>query len=117
MANEHRSNPIPAQHACGVPYGQCRGQRIHMSSGLKSTGQTQAHSTPQSAYTCHKAYLVTQGYVIRDSRTLTAPDGSVRVLTKPSRFGAKLRGGKGTRWVPQARRKEQGRRGGHVVSL
>lgn len=52
-----------------------------------------------------------------DGRALFPPDcGAVRVLTKPSRFGARLRGGKGSRWMSNVKIKGGGRRARNVAS-
>lgn len=80
------------------------------------TQSYQSLNISDAAFSCHRAYLSRQGYVVRDSRTMTSPSGAVLVLTKPSRFGARLRGGKGQRWMPNPVRKNQGRRGGTIVS-
>lgn len=54
------------------------------------------HADSADAFKCHRKYLINiEKFVPLGSRELAAPDGSgVRVLTKQSRFGAILRGGK-----------------------
>jgi len=118
MANEHRTGPIGYKYTCGVPSALCQGSKIGTSSGLTSTSQTHGHGQPEEAFRCRKAYLVALGYTPVGSRALRAPDhlgGEVLVLTKPCRFGGRMRGGKGSRYMPNASR-TIGRRGGNVVS-
>jgi hypothetical protein len=109
MANEHRNNPIGYRYACSVPHTHCCGSKVQVSTGLGGTGQSQTHDSPESAFKCHKQYLLATGYTQHDSRGLVGPDGTVLVLTKPSRFGARLRGGKGRRWMSGAN--------GHISSI
>lgn len=118
MANEHRSEPIGYKYTCGVPAAECGGSKITVSAGLSSSSQGRAHGTPQEAFRCRKAYLVSLGYTPTGTRTLSPPPhigGGVLVLTKPSHFGGRMRGGKGSRYMPHAPR-TIGRRGGNVVS-
>lgn len=69
----HRNHPIGYKYACSVPAEHCQGNRIQVSAGLRGTGQSAAHDTPQGAFKWHKAYLVRQGYTVVDSRCLRAP--------------------------------------------
>jgi len=118
MANEHRSQPIGYKYTCGVPSAYCQGSKIATSAGLSSSSQGHAHGTPEEAFRCRRAHLISQGYIPIGSRALQPPPhigGLVLVLTKPSRFGGKMRGGKGSRYMPNAPR-TIGRRGGNVVS-
>lgn len=118
MANEHRNQPIGYRYTCGVPKSHCGGSNVATSAGLSSTSQSRAHGSPQEAFRCRSQYLEAQGYTKLSSRTFQPPPhigGGVLVLTKPSRFGGKMRGGKGSRYMPNATR-STGRRGGNVVS-
>lgn len=76
------------------------------------------HLTPEQAFKCHAKYLVKVGYVQLSTREFRAPDGSgIKVLTKQSRFGGKLRNGKeGTRNMPHVRGHRAGARGGIIIS-
>jgi hypothetical protein len=66
-----------------------------LSSGLK------CHATPQDAFECHRAWLLRQGYKQVGGREFESPyTGCIAVLTKKSRFGAVLRGGKEGRHMP-----------------
>ena len=118
MANEHRNNPLQYRYACGTPSAHCGAKKVSVSAGLTQTSQSRTHSTPEEAFRCHRAYLIdVEGYKMLDGRALSPPDdGPVRVLTKPSRFGARLRGGKGSRWMSNVKIKGDGRRAGNVAS-
>jgi len=118
MANEHRTGPIGYKYTCGVPSSACRGTKISTSSGLTSSSQGHAHGTPEEAFRCRSGWLVSQGYTKIGSRAFQPPPhigGGVLVLTKPCRFGGRMRGGKGSRYMPNAPR-TIGRRGGNVVA-
>lgn len=103
-------------HMCGVPRDKCSGAPGNVNAGLGGTRKI--HSSPQEAFNCHKNYLLAQGYTQIDSRAFSPPDGGpVRILTKPSRFGAMLRNGKeGTRNMSNVKIRGGGRRSGNVVS-
>lgn len=76
------------------------------------------HLSPEQAFKCHAKHLVKIGYEQLSSREYRAPDGSgIKVLTKQTRFGAKLRNGKqGTRNMPHVRGHRAGARGGVIIS-
>jgi hypothetical protein len=115
MANEHRSGPIPYKHACGVPGTHCTGDRINVSAGLTGTSQCRAHASPEEAFRCRTSWLVATGYTRVGSRAFAPPDGGpVLVLTKPCRFGNRLRGGKGSRWMSNVKIRGGGLRSGTV---
>lgn len=81
------------KHVCGTPKEFCGGSNTNVNRGLGSTIKT--HGSPEDAFLCYKRYLITQGYSTIGSRAFAAPDnGPVLILTKKSRFGAKLRNGK-----------------------
>jgi hypothetical protein len=52
------------------------------------------HATPQEAFACHARYLISQGYTRLGQREFHKEGEPIRVLTKKSRFGGILRGGK-----------------------
>src|SRR5262245_26012836 len=83
---------------CGVPPHECCGTSGGLSPGL-SFG-LKSHATPEQAFECHRAWLLRQGYRQVGGREFESPHGGVVVLTKKSRFGAPLRGGKENRSMP-----------------
>lgn len=101
-------------YVCGSPRELCTGAPTEVSNGLKLSHVGRSHNSPEAAFQCYRASLVARGGVLNDSRGVSmpvAPDSSertVHVLTKPSRFGARLRPGKGDRQMPH-------RRGGVIV--
>jgi|SRR6185312_4568566 len=86
-------------HLCGVPSEHCSGGLAQLSNGLKGRG-LRCHAGPVEAFKCHGNYLVKIGYERISSREYRKEGEPIRVLTKPSRFGAKMRPGKGTRSMP-----------------
>jgi hypothetical protein len=103
----------PATYACGVPAEKCSGSLCKLNNGMRPM---QAHQSSESAFNCHKEFLLKQGYTIVDSRAFAPPNGGpIQVLTKKSRFGVRLRNGKeGTRNMAK---KMFGNRGGVVASF
>ena len=102
----------PPIYMCGTPREDCIGALMATNHGL-SNGKVMAHSRHEQSFACAKRHLLRLGYTQIDSRAFRSPnpDEPTRVLTKKSRFGAKLRNGKeGTRNQPG------GKRGGVVVS-
>lgn len=79
-----------------------------LSSSLNNKGLRE-HGSPIEAFRCHRDYLISQGYQRVDSRAFQPPPGPdgepqpIRVLTKRSRFGARMRPGKGQRHMPSVR--------------
>lgn len=78
---------------CGVPKDDCTG-------GLLQTDQhfstNKCHTTRKEAFKCMKSYLKNQGFVQVSSREMENPNnGRIRVLPKQSKFGGRLRAGKG----------------------
>lgn len=96
-------------YLCGTPSEYCVGKLALLSNGLKNKG-LRSHQTSVEAFNCFKKSLLARGYVQIDSRAFQPPEGGpIHVLTKQSRFGARMRPGKeGTRNNPA------GRRGGGV---
>jgi hypothetical protein len=90
------------KYLCGTPTDHCGGSLGILSAAFKGKG-TRTHNSPQEAMRCHSRYLVrVLGFEKLGAREFRAPDGSgIRVLTKPSHFGAKMRPGKeGARNMP-----------------
>jgi hypothetical protein len=83
---------------CGVPVHECRGDAGGLSPGLSGL---KSHATAEEAFECYRAWLLRQGYRQIGSREFVPPGiGGIVVLTRKSRFGALLRGGKEGRHMP-----------------
>lgn len=108
----------PYACACGTPKEYCSGGVTTVNAGMRGGNVMKAHLDPTQAFKCHAKYLVKVGYIQLSPREFRAPDGSgIKVLTKQSRFGAKLRNGKeGTRNMPHVRGHRAGARGGVIIS-
>lgn len=108
----------PYAYLCGTPKEHCSGALTTCNAGMRGASVTKSHLDPTAAFKCHAKYLVKIGYEQLSPREFRAPDGSgIKVLTKQSRFGAKLRNGKeGTRNMPHVRGHRAGARGGIIVS-
>jgi len=97
---------------CGTPQEHCSGGKVPTNAFMRQT-HPKAHSSHSEAYRCHRRWLVdVLGYTDIGSRTFRPPPGVnggyLKVLTKKSRFGARMRLGKlGERWMP----KDRGRSG------
>lgn len=90
----------PHRYLCGVPSERCVGSMTGASGGLHKG--CKMHGSPVEAFKCHAKYLVSQGFAQVGPREFASPNnGPVRVLTKKSRFGARARGGKGDRFMPE----------------
>jgi hypothetical protein len=77
---------------CGLPPHECRGDATRLSHGLAGL---KSHGSAEEAFECYRAWLLRQGYRQVGGREFEPPGrGRVVVLTKKSRFGAPLRGGK-----------------------
>ena len=99
---------------CGVPTEHCTGSKYTTDQKLPP----KAHGNHEEAFRCMRRYLIRQGWTqagsSRDFRPPPNEDGSsggpIRILTKKSRYGARLRLGKlGERFMPEPR--DQGNRG------
>lgn len=98
----------PHKWICGVPDSYCIGSPTNASSGLRKSHKM--HGSPQEAFKCYARYLLGQGYTQVGPREFAAPNGGeIMVLTKKSRFGSMLRGGKAERYMPKKQN------GGHIV--
>ena len=87
-----------------------------MSSMIRSS-ITRFHHTSEQAFKCHAADLLRQGFKQIGTREFAPPDGGpIRVLTKKSRFGGLLRGGKSgeAKGGPPTRAMPVGRTGGFI---
>ena len=100
----------PPVFLCGVEKELCTGPLCAVSAAMG--GKRKAHGSSIEAFKCMQQSLLRTGWEQISPREFRSPDGGpIRVLTKQSRFGAKLRNGKeGTRNMPQ------GNRGGVIAS-
>ena len=99
LASHAASRKRTKRRLCGVPFEECQGEAGKLSPGLSSG--LKCHATPQDAFECHRAWLLRQGYKQVGGREFESPyTGCIAVLTKKSRFGAVLRGGKEGRHMP-----------------
>ena len=100
-----------AKFLCGTPQDSCNGTVSAVSSGLMRSRK--AHISPQDAFSCHAKYLRSLGFKQVGSREFQDPsDGTIRVLTRKGKFGARLRTGKeNTRHMPG-----RPRTGGLIIS-
>lgn len=84
---------------CGVPAQECSGGGEVLSPGIASH-VSKVHNSPSEAFACYKRWLIKQGYIQVGQREFRPPDGGpIEVLTKKSRFGARLRQGKMGRYM------------------
>lgn len=80
-----------------------------MNNGFNRDKSLKIHSTPQEAFKCYSQHLERTGHEKISSREFRLPEGGILVLTKPSRYGGKLRKGKndlkgssGARFMPDS---------------
>lgn len=83
---------------CPTPKKFCQGS---VSQTSKALAGEKVHGTHEQAFQCYANYLMNiLGYKRIGSREFQGPDG-IEVLTKKSRFGMRLRLGKGRRSMPR----------------
>lgn len=115
MAKTNANKDVPPQQGryafmCGTPKDSCSGSKYNVSHGMG--GGAKAHGSSEEAFRCHKRYLVSAGYKIVGSRELINPEsGAIHIMTKRTRFGAKLRNGKAA-----TRNQPMGVRAGVIIS-
>jgi hypothetical protein len=112
MAESKTSGKARMCVMCGVPKEHCTGGNRQVSAGLRKT--IKAHSSAIEAYNCMARYLVKQGYTAKPNREFHKEGEPVLVLTKKSRYGGALRGGKAGRSMPAKGGKKM-RSGGLVI--
>lgn len=91
---------------CGVPKEFCQGGKL---TSDQSLGTNKVHRTHSEAFACYRRYLIeVKGFRQIGPRDFAPADGGpVWVLTKRSRFGARLRTGKeGSRHMPSGKRNQ-----------
>ena len=94
--------------ACGTPAEYCCGSIGQVAGSLSKNPRT--HGSPEQSFNCYRNYLLKTGYVQIGPREFTkGPNDPVVFLTKKSKFGARLRGGKGERFMPEKMM------GGHII--
>lgn len=83
---------------CGVPWAYCGGAVVKT-----NMGTNKVHGSHKQAFECHVNYLMNiRGYTRIGQREFKKDDEPIRVLTKPIRFGYRLRPGKeGSRDMPE----------------
>lgn len=91
---------VSQRYLCGVPKQRCMGGAVSMLPGMRGF---RSHSSREEAFRCMVRYLESQGYERIGSREFRKEGQPVRVLTKKSRFGARLRAGKEGRFMPKER--------------
>ena len=78
---------------CGVPEAHCNGAMTKVNARLR--GACKTHGSPEQAFECRAKYLVNvEGYEKIGAREFRREGEPVLVLTKKSRYGARLRTGK-----------------------
>ncbi len=88
---------------CGVPSSLCIGGAVK---GFNHSLvlPPKAHGSAEEAFNCKAHSLIKQGYTRIAPREFRPSDGGpIKILTKPIRFGCRLRMGKeGTRHMPRS---------------
>jgi hypothetical protein len=91
----------PKKFLCGTPHNECCGSAGALCNSLQKGG-AKTHSSPQESFRCYRSYLLRSGYTQIGPREFTkGPTEPVLFLTKSSKFGSMLRGGKGNRYMPK----------------
>lgn len=89
---------------CGVPSDECTGGLLQTDQQL---GTNKCHTSRSDAFRCMKRHLERGGFKQLSSREFENPEnGFIRVLPKKSKFGGRLRSGKGeqgARFQPEQR--------------
>lgn len=93
---------------CQTPRDFCSGGLEPTNAGLPNKS-AKLHSTHEDALKCYGRHLVRQlGYRKISAREFASPDdGPTLILSKPCRYGAKMRRGKeGNRYMPKSGRRK-----------
>ena len=78
---------------CPTPKSHCCGSNGNYSASLDKQ-KIKKHGSPEEAMKCYAAYLISEGYERISPREFRKEGEPIMVLTKVSRFGARLRSGK-----------------------
>lgn len=91
---------------CGTPLVHCQGSSYTTDQALPK----KSHSSHLEAFKCYANYLMkVEGYTQIGPREFRKDGHPVRVLTKKTRFGGRLRAGKeGSRYMPAGKRHTRG---------
>ena len=82
-------------YMCPTPKEHCKGSLAKLNGALDKQG-LKKHGTSKSAMDCYCAYLVNVlGCEKVSNREYKHPNGPIEVLSRPNKFGTRLRGGKG----------------------
>lgn len=82
------------KYVCQTPQEFCTGGLCATNNGFNRTKNLRMHSSPETAFKCHSQWLVKAGYEKLGSREFRQPEGGILILTKPCRYGGKMRKGK-----------------------
>lgn len=97
---------------CGVPEKICFGANHIANAMLNHSSSVKLHANSEEAFKCYKRWLVLEGYEQIGPREFRKEGEPIRVLTRKSKFGTKMKSGKSkdgsspgsTRYVPQTTR-------------
>ena len=88
------------KYLCPTPREFCTGKLSSMNNFFNHTKNAKLHGTPQAAFECYVRFLELNGYERVGHREFRRPGEPILVLTRQSRFGARVRLGKeGTRYM------------------
>lgn len=101
---------------CPTPKANCTGSAGAFSAAFDKKG-LKKHGTPEDAQRCYAKYLVeVLGYTKLNNREFLAPNGGgIHFLCKASKFGAKMRKGKGAEGASTGQRGMPKVRSGGVI--
>ena len=80
-------------YLCPTPKSHCNGSIGNYSASLDKKG-IKNHGSSEEAMKCYAKYLISEGYKRISPREFRKEGEPIIVLTKASRFGARLRSGK-----------------------
>lgn len=87
---------------CNTPPEKCSGKIIKVNHAQVNK-ILKAHSRPQEAFICYSSYLQNQGYRKVGTREFlpAGGEGPILVISRPGKYGLRLRKGKEGRWEPK----------------
>lgn len=83
------------KYYCGVPDKECSGATHITNSMLNRAGCVKLHADSEDAFRCYRRWLISQGYEQVGPREFARGREPIRVLTRKSKFGTRMRAGKG----------------------